>query len=142
MWDAGYRAVFHFAETSGNPLDATTNGVGGRLNPQGDPGVVIARDGNALDLIAAPTAPPAAFIPTTDSHFQIADGTLPGNSPFTFEAWFLYRPSNTGQYIGLVTKNRDGCAFPCDQPGEDWVGLFKNSGNTLTLGMDTDGSLP
>jgi hypothetical protein len=139
VWDAGYRGVFHLAETSGNPVDSTSNGVAGRFNPQGDAGVVVGQAGDALELITPPTTPPGTFIPTTDSFLQLADGTLSGNSSFTLEAWFLYHPVNAGQYIGLVTKNRDGCNFPCDQPGEDWVGLFKNDGDTLTLGMDTEG---
>ncbi len=139
VWDAGYRAVFPLVETSGNPLDLTSNGVAGRLNPQGDAGATIAQTGLALQLITPPSAPPATFIPTTDSHLQLADGTLAANSPFTYEAMFYYEAANTGQYVGLVTKNRDNCVFPCDQPGEDWVGMEKIDTNRLSLIMDTNG---
>ena len=59
VWDAGYRAVLPFIETSGNPVDPTSNGVAGRLNPQGDPGATIAQTGQALQMITPPTAPPA-----------------------------------------------------------------------------------
>ena len=139
VWDAGYRAVLPLTETSGNPVDLTSNGVAGRLNPQGDPGATIAQTGQALQMITPPSAPPAAFIPTTDSHLQLADGTLAANSPFTFEAMFYYEAANTGQFVGLITKNRDNCVFPCDQPGEDWVGMEKINTNRLSLIMDTDG---
>jgi hypothetical protein len=46
VWDANYRYVYHFHEQAGNPVtaapvDHTKNGVGSRINPQGDPAVVI-----------------------------------------------------------------------------------------------------
>jgi len=139
VWDAGYRASFPLLETSGNPIDFTSNGVAARLNPQGDAGATLAQTGQALQLINPPTAPPATFIPTTDSHLQLADGTLAANSPFTFEAMFYYEAGNIGQFVGIVTKNRDNCVFPCDQPGEDWVGMSKTNTDRLSLSMDTDG---
>jgi len=139
VWDAGYRFVLNFAETSGNPLDSTANGVAARKNPQGDPAATHAQNGQSFEMITPPSAPPATFGPTTDSHLQMADGTLAANTPFTIEAWFYLRSLAAGQYVGLVTKNRDGCVFPCDSPGEDWIGMGKTDTNRLSLLMDTQG---
>jgi len=134
VWDAGFRTVLHFSETSGNPIDSTAYGTATRLNPQGDPAATISQAGDFLEMITPPAPPPATNLPTTDSHLQLADGTLPANTPFTIEAWFQFRASNVGQWVGLVTKNREGT---------NWVGLYKRPGpDRLALGMACCGSGP
>ena len=130
VWNAAYREVFHLAGTAGDPLDSTTNGIAGTINPNGDPtatealGVVSPAPshlspigGGSLDLMAAPTSPPVPFLPTTDSHLRLTDGTLVANASFTLETWFYLDALNAG-FVGIVTKNRDS--------GVDWIGLFKN----------------
>ena len=137
MWDANYRFVLHMGELTGNPVDATSNGVGSQVDP-GNEGVVIFRgemgspSGSsawdlATDMHPPPWTPPATFQPSTDTYLAVADGTLPANSSFTIEAWFLMDSVDPG-FLGFVTKNRDS--------GVDWVGLFKNGAPAHQLNLD------
>ena len=127
VWDANYRFVLHLGEFTGNPVDATSNGVGSRVDPNGE-GVVIFRGEMAsptgsvawdlaTDLHPTPWTPPPAFQPNTDTYLSVVDGTILANSSFTVEAWFYMDTLDPG-FVGIVTKNRDS--------GVDWIGLFKS----------------
>jgi len=151
VWDANYRYVYHFTDWATNPVtvapvDATKNGVGSRVNPQGD-GTLSLTWGDmgspilsgAWDLTTAPTVPPAAFGLTTDTFLSVRDGTLAANQPYTIEGWFLMDLVNAGNYVGIVTKGRDG-GF------NDWVGLWVTDNttippNALALGNFTGGDV-
>jgi hypothetical protein len=127
VWDADYRFVLHLGEFTGNPVDATSNGVGTQVDPGGE-GVVIYRGEMAsptgsvawdlaTDEHPPPWTPPATFQPDTDTYLRVVDGTIPANSAFTIEAWFYMDTLDPG-FVGIVTKNRDS--------GVDWIGLFKS----------------
>ena len=141
VWDANYREVFHLNQTTGNPVDSTTNGIGSLINPNGDGAATEARGvvspapthlspigGGSIDLMNPPVVPPdPAFTPATDSHLRLADGTLAANASFTLETWFYLDALNAG-FVGIATKHRDS--------GVDWIGLFKTNGpgHLLTSG--------
>jgi len=150
VWDASYRYVYHFTDWAINPVttapvDSTKNGVGSRVNPQGDGALSILWGdmgspilSGAWDLTTPPTTPPAAFGLTTDTSLSVRDGTLAANQPYTIEAWFAMDATSPG-YQGIVTKGRDG-GF------NDWVGLWVSDGSTvppraLTLGNFTGGDV-
>jgi hypothetical protein len=79
-----------------------------------------------------------------DISFRASDGVTPldyeiVSYPSATGALGAFRASNLGQFVGFVTKNRGGCLFPCDQPGEDWIGMSKSDTDRLSLIMDTQG---
>jgi hypothetical protein len=150
VWDANYRFVYHFDDASGfpvtaAPVDETRNGVGSRINPQGDAALQISWGdmgspiyGGAWDLTTPPTTPPPTFGLTTDTFLSVRDGTLAANQPYTIEAWFFMDVVNAN-YVGIVTKGRDG-GF------NDWVGLWVTDTTTtpihaLALGNYTGGDV-
>ena len=143
VWNAAYREVFHLAGTAGDPLElhhhgtpapSTRTAIRRRRSPgRGEPGAshLSPIGGGSLDLMAAPTSPPVPFLPTTDSHLRLTDGTLVANASFTLETWFYLDALNAG-FVGIVTKNRDS--------GVDWIGLFKNDAGAGTC-SSPDGSV-
>jgi hypothetical protein len=152
VWDANYRYVYHFTDWAINPVttapvDATKNGVGSRVNPQGD-GTLSLTWGDmgspilsgAWDLATPPTILPGEeFLPTTDTFLSVRDGTLAANQPYTIEAWFRMDGPVDAGYVGIVTKGRDG-GF------NDWVGLWVTGNgttppNALALGNFTGGDV-
>jgi hypothetical protein len=151
VWDANYRFVYHFHDGVSNPVtvapvDKTKSGVGSRINPQGDPAVVINWGdmgspiyAGAWDLTTPPTILPGEeFLLTTDTFLSVRDGTLAANQPYTIEAWFLMDVVNPN-YVGIVTKGRDG-GF------NDWVGMWVSDNtttppNALALGNLTGGDV-
>ncbi len=126
------------------PVDATKNGVGSRINPQGD-GALVDHWGDmgspiyagAWDLTTPPTTPPATF-GLDHRHLPVRQGRDPGREPALHDRGLVPDGRRQcGNYVGIVTKGRDG-GF------NDWVGLWVTDNgttppNALALGNFTGG---
>ena len=129
VWDANYRYVYHFTDAPARQpaLDGPPSTRRGTASAHGSIPRVMAAQllrgdmgspifSGAWDLTTPPTTPPATFGLTTDTFLSVRDGTLAANQPYTIEAWFRMDGPVSINYVGIVTKGRDGGFV-------DWVGL-------------------
>jgi uncharacterized delta-60 repeat protein len=113
VWDSDFMEVWHLGETSGAPLDSTSNNYSG----------TIETPGNVTQDAAGKNTPAYHFAggDGTPSWLTLTDGTLTANEPYAIETWLYIDTTVPTWWVGFVTKDRDS---GLDQSIANWGGLW------------------
>jgi hypothetical protein len=123
VWNSNFKEVWHLGETSGAPLDSTSNNYTG----------TIETPGNVTQDAAGNNTPAYHFSgeQATPSWLSLTDGTLTANAPYAIETWLYIDTTVPDYWVGFVTKDRD-TADP--EATANWAGLWTQSTEKISFG--------